>query len=151
MAVLKRIPPHMAYNVTTVDRRGNFKTGYLSPDRRPVVRQFPVATNHQGRIEWMEHAHATATLEREQFLFSRIADSEETAEGLVDSFLRPPLFSRAYRKGYGTLYTAVYRPRKGMLELRWPNGKWVHTFDEFRQGRWTVQYVDDDRLAAGNG
>ena len=151
MAVLKRIPPHMAYNVTTVDRRGNFKTAYLSPDRRPVVRQFPVATNHQGRIEWMEHAHATATLEREQFLFSRIADSEETAEGLVDSFLRPPLFSRAYRKGYGTLYTAVYRPRKGMLELRWPNGKWVHTFDEFRQGRWTVQYVDDDRRAAGNG
>ena len=151
VSMLKRIPPHMAYNVTVVDRRGNFKTAYLSPDRRPVVRQFPVATNHQGRIEWMEHAHATATLEREQFLFSRIADSEETAEGLVDSFLRPPLFSRAYRKGYGTLYTAIYRPRKSMLELRWPNGKWVHTFDDFREGRWTVQYVDDDRLAAGNG
>ncbi len=148
VSVLKRVPPHMAYNITVLDRRGAFKTVYVSPDRRPVVRHFPVATNHQGEIEWMEHAHATATIEREHFLISRITDCDETPEGLVESFLRPPLFSRAYRKGYGTLYTAVYRPRAGRLELRWPNGKWIHTFDDFREGRWQVQYVDEGRLAA---
>jgi predicted choloylglycine hydrolase len=142
VAVLKRVPPHMAYNITVVDRRGSFKTAYLSPDRKPVIRQFPIATNHQGHIEWMEHAHATATLERERFLFSRISDPEETPDGLVEAFLRPPLYSHAYRKGYGTLYTAVYRPKKGMLELRWPNGKWVQSFNDFREGRWSVQYVD---------
>ena len=148
VAVLKRIPPHMSYNITVVDRRGNFKTTYLSPDRRTVVRHFPVATNHQGHVEWMEHAHATATLEREHFLISRITDCDETPEGLVKSFLRPPLFSRAYRKGYGTLYTAVYRPGQGRLELRWPNGTWVHSFGNFQEGRWPVEYVDEGRMAA---
>jgi len=146
MSVLKRVPPHMAYNVTVVDRRGHFKTAYLSPDRKAVVRQFPIATNHQGHIEWMEHAHATATLERERFLFSRISNPEETPDGLVESFLRPPLFSHAYRKGYGTLYTAAYQPKTGTLELRWPNGKWIQSFDEFQEGRWSVQYIDEKQI-----
>jgi len=147
-AILRRVPPHMAYNITVLDRRGNFKTAYLSPGRKPVIRQFPIATNHQGTVEWMEHAHATATLERERFLFSRISDSEETPEGLVESFLRPPLFSRAYRKGYGTLYTSVYRPKKGILELRWPNGEWTQSFDDFREGHWSVEYIDEHRTAS---
>jgi len=151
IAILKRVPPHMAYNITVVDRRGSFKTAYLSPDRRPVVRQFPIATNHQGQIEWMEHAHATATLQREQFLFSRISDPDETPESLADAFLRPPLFSRAYRKGYGTLYTAVYRPKEGVLELRWPNGNWAQSFDDFREGRWSVQYADEIRSPSDEG
>ena len=140
---LARIPAHMAYNVTVLDRNGEFRTAYLSPDRRPVIRQFPLATNHQGRVEWLEHAHATATLERERFLFASLANSEETAEGLVASFLSPPLFSRAYSKGYGTLYTAIYRPRSASLELRWTNGSWHQSFDEFHEGKWQVTYHDE--------
>ena len=148
VGALKRIPAHMAYNVTVLDRRGSFKTVYVAPGSQPVVRHFPVATNHQGQVEWMEHAHATATLERERFLISRITDAGETPEGLVDAFLRPPLFSHAYRKGYGTLYTAVYWPRECRLELRWQNGTWAHGFDAFEEGHWPVEYLDEGHLSA---
>ncbi len=148
--VLKRVPAHMAYNVTVLDRAGRFKTVYLSPDRTPVVRQFPVATNHQGRVEWLEHAHATATLERERFLFSRFADSDETVDGFVQSFLRPPLLSRAYRRGYGTLYTAVYWPRRGQVELRWPGASWRQSLGTFVPGVRTVVYADEPGPARKN-
>jgi len=142
--VLRRVPPHMAYNVTVLDAAGHFKTVYLCPDRPPVTRQFPVATNHQGKVEWLEHAHATSTLERERFLFSKFADAEQTEQSFIDAFLNPPLFSRAYRKGYGTLYTAVYRPAKGSVELRWPDGTWIQSFDNFEEGKRITRFVDQD-------
>ena len=142
--VLKRVPAHMAYNVTVLDQAGRFKTVYLSPDRTPVVRQFPVATNHQGRVEWLEHAHATATLERERFLFSRFVDTDETASGFIESFLRPPLLSQSYSRGYGTLYTAVYWPRRGCMELRWPGQTWRQSLGTFVPGTRDIVFKDLD-------
>lgn len=114
--VLKRVPTHMSYNVTVLDREQRFATVFVAPDRAPVVRQVPIATNHQGKIEWRRHAWATATLEREHAVASRLADCDETADGFVDAFLEPPLFNTAYRRGFGTLYTAVYRPIEGEAE-----------------------------------
>jgi len=105
----------------------------------------------RDEIEWLKHAHPTATLERERCLVSRITDSTETPEGLADAFLRPPLDSRAYRKRYGTLYTSVYRPKLGTMELRWPNGEWVQSFEDFREGRWSVQYREENRSVAVGG
>lgn len=132
--VLRRVPTHMSYNVTVLDRRGEFKTAFLAPDRPAVLRQFPVATNHQGQIEWHQHARATATLERERFLFFRFADSEETEDGFTTSFLHSPLYSLAYTNGFGTLYTAVYRPHAGCAEYRWPDTSWLQSFARFEEG-----------------
>ncbi len=137
---LERIPTHMSYNVTVLDRQRRFLTAFLAPDRAPVVRQLPVATNHQGRIEWRKHAEATASLQRERFLFFRLADSEETETGFIASFLDQPLHSKAYRHGFGTLYTAVYRPLNGAMELRWPGTVWRQSFDGFRETTHTVAY-----------
>ena len=140
--VLRRVPTHMAYNVTVLDRDGHFRTAFLSPDRDAVVRQLPAVTNHQGRIEWQQHARATASLERERFLFFRLADSEETEAGLVEAFLRSPLFSTGYRAGFGTLYPAVYRPARGEVELLWPNSEpWKHSFERFHEGKNAVGYA----------
>jgi len=124
---------------------------YLSPDRAPVVRQFPVATNHQGRVEWLEHAHATATLERERFLFSRFVDTDETAEGFIDSFSRPPLLSQSYSRGYGTLYTAVYWPRRGIMELRWPGQVWRQSLGTFVPGTRDITFRDQAPVPAPQG
>ena len=99
--VLRRTPSFMAHNVTLVDRKGNFLTAFLSPDRKPVIRQVPIATNHQGNVEWHNHARATATLERENFLSFRLSDPDMTADRLVDAFLQPPLYTRAYEHGFG--------------------------------------------------
>ena len=140
-AVLARVPTHMSYNVTVLDRSGTFRTAFLSPDRRAEIRPLPVATNHQGRVEWHAHARATASLERERYLFFRLADSDETAQDLIDAFQRPPLYSTGYHKGFGTLYTAIYWPWQGRMELRWPEQSWAQSFDAFEEGCRAIPYA----------
>ena len=47
--------------------------------------------------------------------------------------LRPPLRTTDYAGGFGTLYTAVYRPALGQAEYRWPGVQWRHSFEEFHE------------------
>jgi len=132
-AVLRRVPSHMAYNVTAVDRSGAFITAYLAPDREPAIRQIPIAANHQGRIDWHTYARATATLERERFLFFRLQEAGMTVDKLIACFLRPPLYTTAYDNGFGTLYTAAYRPASGTARFIWPDGDLHLGIGEFRE------------------
>ncbi len=139
--VLQRVPTHMSYNITIVDPSQRFATVYVAPDKLPVVRQVPVATNHQGKVEWPRHAWATATLERESTVQSILADTEETAEGLIAGFLRPPVFNSAYRRGFGTLYTAVYRPVSRQASYLWPQHRWDSSINHFESGVYAVDYM----------
>jgi len=139
--VLKRVPSFMAHNVTVVDRAGAFVTAFLAPDRPAVVRQIPIATNHQGEVEWHNHARATATLERENFLSFRLSDGAMNAAKLADTFLQPPLYTRAYDRGFGTIYTAIYHPRRGTAEFRWPGASWHFAFDDFTEGTHDVTFA----------
>ena len=66
--VLCRVPTHMSYNVTVLDRQGDYKTVFIAPDRKPQVRDLAMTTNHQQGVEWHQHARASATLERERAL-----------------------------------------------------------------------------------
>ena len=132
--VLRRVPTHMAYNVTAIDRTGAFFTAQLAPDRPALIGQAPLATNHQGEIEWQRHADATASIERERFLSSLLSKPATSAPQLADAFLRRPLYSRAYERGYGTLYTAIYRPARGEVEYRWPEVSWTFSFAAFEEG-----------------
>lgn len=142
VAVLERMPVHMSYNVTVLDRSGDFATAYLRPDYPAVVRAVPYATNHQEQIEWEQHATATATLQREQFLYRQLHDSARDPETLVASFLQPPLYASAFAKGYGTLYTAVYRPTGSpKVAYLWPGSTWGFDFDAFEEGSRTVNLV----------
>lgn len=137
---LARIPTHMAYNVTAVDRHHRHVTCYLAPDRPAVVSNAAVATNHQERVEWHQHARATATVERERFLLARLTLHEEPEARFIGAFLKPPLYSVAFGEGFGTLYTAVYRPRLGAFDYRWPGGTWRFTLDGFAEGARRVRY-----------
>jgi predicted choloylglycine hydrolase len=132
-ASLARLPYSLAHNVTLVDRTGEILTAYLSPDREPIFRGFPAATNHQGIVEWPEQARATRTIEREQRIVELLGDEAVTPEAFGDAFLRAPLFSTAYASGFGTLYTAIYRPAEGVAEYRWPAFSWTRSFDAFEQ------------------
>ncbi|MDX1653732.1 MAG: C45 family peptidase [Candidatus Competibacteraceae bacterium] len=140
VAVLRRVPTHMSYNVTAVDRTGRFSTVYLTPDRPPVVRPVAVATNHQERVEWHQHARATATLERERFLKFRLRESGDEPDRLIEAFLNPPVYSTAFGRGFGTLYTAVYRPVEGTVEYLWPSGSWRQSFADFQEGVRAVHF-----------
>ena len=140
MDVLKRVPTHMAYNVTVLDRGGVFRTAYIGPDRPVLIKPAPITTNHQRRVEWHQHAHATATLERERFLYFRLRESGDTPDKLLQAFLHSPVYSTAYRRGFGTLYTAIYRPVTGEAEYRWPNGGWRQSFKAFEEGTCAVNF-----------
>ena len=136
--VLERVPVHMSYNVTVLDAGGKFVTAYLRPDEPPVVRAVPYAANHQEAIEWVQHAKATKTLERERFLYKQLRGGARGPEEMIESFMRPPLYSSAFAKGYGTLYTAVYRPGARAAEYRWPTAAWRFAFDAFEEGTRTI-------------
>jgi predicted choloylglycine hydrolase len=121
--VLRRVPSHMAYNVTVLDKSGEHATIFVSPDREPVVSRQKLATNHQGSIEWPEHATATASVDRAHFLSHRLNDDRETGERFVQRFLEPPLYQPKHHLGWGTLYTSVYEPTSGRVSMNWPGRK----------------------------
>jgi predicted choloylglycine hydrolase len=132
--VLERVPCHMSYNVTVLDAQRHFLTAYLAPDRPTLVTRTPVATNHQERVEWSSHARFTATVERERYLLSRLTLHPETRDKFIAAFLRPPLYSTAFSNGFGTLYTAAYRPAAGKMDLHWPGSAWALPLEGFKEG-----------------
>jgi predicted choloylglycine hydrolase len=136
--VLARLPVQAAYNLTMVDRRGAAVTAVVSPDRPLVVRE-PYAANHPATVEWDEHARATASVEREQRMLALLADPATTEDGFLDAFLVPPLHNTAYEDGFGTLYTAAYRPADGSVEYRWPSERWRQSLDRFEEGSRAVR------------
>jgi predicted choloylglycine hydrolase len=140
-AVLSRLPFHLAHTLTLVDRTGAFVTAYLSPDRGAVFNEVAVATNHQGDVEWHEHARATKSLERERLIAIALEEADG-AQSFADAFLRPPLFSAAHGSGMGTLYTAVYEAARGAVQYRWLDYTWKQSFERFRPGTRMVTLVE---------
>ncbi len=139
-AALSRIPCHMAYNVTLLDAHGDWATVYLGPDRKASVSRAVVATNHQERVEWATHAAATASVERERFLLNELARGRPSREEFIAAFLRPPVYSLAFNRGFGTLYTAVYVPQRRTLELLWPGGHWPLALDGVNEGTLPIEF-----------
>lgn len=117
---LRHIPIHMAYNILMVDRGGDYVTGFTKPDGPTILHRTMASTNHQDHVAWPRHAEATATLERERRLFEMLARKNIDPEQFVSAFLEPPLYQSKFQKGYGTLYTAVYKPGLGEAEYWWP-------------------------------
>jgi predicted choloylglycine hydrolase len=141
VAALERIPVHMAYNVTLLDALGRYATVLVAPDR-PAVSTFRlVATNHQHWVEWSQHARATGTLEREQKLTAHLEDPAETADRFVARFLEPPLFATEFHRGWGTLYTAEYRPASGEAIYRWPHLSLPERLGTFQEATITIDYA----------
>ncbi|MCK8464065.1 C45 family autoproteolytic acyltransferase/hydrolase [Aliiroseovarius sp. S1339] len=132
--VLARVPTHMSYNVTVVDAKRRYLTALMAPDRPTLITRAAVATNHQEKVEWASHARLTATVERERFLLQRLTLHTEPEEKFIGAFLKPPLYSAAFDHGFGTLYTAVYRPRKQEMEIYWPKARWPLDLRKFQEG-----------------
>ena len=139
--VLMRIPSHMAYNVTVLDRNAHFQTVFIAPDRAAIAKPIAVTTNHQKNVEWQQHAQVTASLERERFLQFRLRESHDKPDRLVQSFLRSPVYATAYGHGFGTLYTAVYQPSHGLMHYLWPNAEWQQSFSAFEEGIRVIRFL----------
>jgi predicted choloylglycine hydrolase len=140
---LRGLPCHMAYNLTLLDRRGAHATVLLSPDRPPIVTGAPFATNHQLGVEWPRHGRLSQTLERADFLERALSDPGLDSVSLLRLFLAPPLHRNGYALGFGTVYTAMYRPVEGRMKIAWPGlTPWHQGFGAFTEGARRIAYPD---------
>jgi len=147
--MLRSTPVHMAYTLTLLDAAGAHATVYLRPNKDAEVSRDAVATNHQGAVVWPEHARFTQTIERRCEVKRLLAGggAGDGAAGPIDAFelarlfLAPPLFRQEYAKGSGTLYTAVYAPATGTLDLLWPDAHRRVGFETFEAAPHVARYA----------
>jgi predicted choloylglycine hydrolase len=154
VAALRALPSHMSYTLTLIDRAGRHATVMLAPDRPAIVSRARHATNHQLGVEWPRHGRESRTLERGRYLAAALAGPETDGAALRRRFLAPPLHSRRYGAGFGTVYTALYRPAAGTVELAWPGlAPWRQRLDAVVEGTRRIVFADgqDPRPAPGAG
>ena len=141
---LRRIPVHMSYNVTVLDRGGSWSTVYLAPDRPANATNRSVATNYQGKVEWAPYAAAIGTVERHERL-EELVTSGADVPGVVAACLQPPLYATRFGAGFGTLYTAEYRPAEGTARYHWPHHTWEHSLDHLEPGSIQIRLGPHDQ------
>lgn len=139
--VLSHVPTHMAYNITLLDKSGKFLTAFISPDQPPAIRPVAVATNHQGLNHQEEYHIKTKTVEREQLLNHCFADGNMDEGRMLDMFLHPPLYTNRYNSGFGTVFTAHYRPNSGEIFYYWPYDRWDCSFATFTDSSRLIHYT----------
>jgi predicted choloylglycine hydrolase len=129
VAVLSRVPITMAYNLTILDRNANSASVFVAPGVEPEVFPRCPATNHRGTVpEDADHARRFRSVERQQALLALLA-RQPNPETAISAFLQPPLYNTAYAEGFGTMYTAAYRPNDGVVDYVWPGSTWRRGFD----------------------
>ena len=150
--VLQRVPSHMAYNITLVDRQGDFATVMVAPDEAAIVTRERCTTNHQTRVTWPQQAVFSKTLERKRFLDKLLANGKVDERQLRQAFLAAPLRSANFSQQFGTVYTAVYKPLSETMSYHWQAEKaWRHSFADFRVSEKTVNLVQQASLATVYG
>lgn len=142
VAILSRVPVHMAYNVTLLDRGGDAATVFVGPSRRAEALPVQPVTNHQRTVEWAHYAATTRSVQRLACLEAELSGAG-TADDLIAAMLRPPLRQTSYAQGLGTLYTAVYDPAALGVSLVWPTRRWDQTVQGFQEDTVTVPLGDD--------
>lgn len=141
VAVLCRIPTHMAYNVTVLDAAYRVTTVEISPGGFPVVSHKPMAVNHQGDFELTNYAMFSKSYERNHALIDVLHDPHINIESFIHAFEYAPLWASNYGEGFGTLYTAVYNPTLRAMEYRWPYGlRMYQSFSYFEERDFWVVY-----------
>jgi len=140
LSVLQRVPVHLPYNLALLDRAGDWRTVFISPDRTPEVRREPYSANRQDANVRPDDPRIADTVRREALLENVIGNPNETLEHLGDRFLQPPIYRPVRPGDWGTLYTACYHPADASVELRWPRASWRQSIARFEPGARLVNY-----------
>lgn len=139
VAMLSRIPSHMSYSVTVLDKTGFHAIVHLAPDRAPQVVNEKVVTNFQGEVMWLAHARATRSVERRDALLTCLTNGADLPE-MQNALMSSPVFQTSFHRGYGTLYSAAYLPEEGCVDYLWPSHRWRQRLDGFEEGVVKVDY-----------
>ncbi len=138
--VLRRIPSHMAYNVSVLDADAAHAVAQLGPDQATRILRSPVATNHQRVLQWPLNDQAARSLRRERFIEDQIRDTSKTGADFCDAFLAPPVYAADHAEGHGTLYTAIYQPGTSTAEYRWPGKTVRQALNGFEEQELVIDY-----------
>ena len=137
--VLQRVTSHMAYNITLIDKAGDFATVMVAPSQDAIVTYERCITNHQQQVTWPEQASFSKTIERKEHLDKLLQNNSLDKSKLIDSFLNSPLRSTNYNQQFGTVFTAVYQPEQGSLAYHWPDeDPLMVSFSDFNEQDKTV-------------
>jgi predicted choloylglycine hydrolase len=137
--VLQRVPSHMSSNVSLLDASGERVVAAVAPDRSTSIVREDVATNHQRASGWSRYAESTHSAERERCLLSLLADDALTADDFAERFLLPTLHATRYERGFGTLYTCIYRPLTRRASYLWPDRRVEQSMDAFEPRELVVE------------
>ncbi len=133
VAALQRLPVSQSYNLTLVDTAGAHATVFVAPEEPAEVSRLQAVTNHRlDRVERPDHAARYDSVGRQRRLHELLAQPVDTtaSTALVDAMLAPPLRNDRFDAGFGTLYTAEYRPADGVATWHWPGQSWSRRFDD---------------------
>jgi predicted choloylglycine hydrolase len=137
LAVLDRVPVHMAYNVTLLDASGGSATAFIGPGRPPLHVDPAVVTNHQEHRATEQFAKLSHSRDREVAV-QAVLEADGDEERAIRAFLDPPTYNSNFEHSFGTLYTAVMRPSERCVDYRWPSSLWRQSFTDFTAGEHTV-------------
>jgi predicted choloylglycine hydrolase len=141
--VLKRVPAHMSYSITLLDANAHWATVYVGPDQATYVTRRRTITNFQHQVDWPAHAKATSAVERLAALEYWVVDRTHSLPAVAAALLQPPLFQTSYRRGYGTLYSAVYQPANRSVELFWQDQRWPQSLLAPQAGERDIVFPTD--------
>jgi len=110
MDILQRVPSHMAYNVSLLDKEGSYIVAMVRPGKPTSFQHELIATNHQEHIDWQKYATLSKTIERYQFLKTALQNQLLSSAEFKYLFNQSPLYNLDYRNGFGTLYNIIYNP-----------------------------------------
>ncbi|MBD2765197.1 peptidase C45 [Kocuria sp. cx-455] len=128
--LLRELPVSMSYNITVVDTSGERFTAFVAPGQKAEFFDACTATNHRGKEpEYPAKAAQFCSVERLVHL-DRTVETEISADEMRDQFLEAPLYQDNFSGGFGTLFTAHYRPDEGSVEYRWPGVSWKRGFED---------------------
>tara|TARA_R110002050_G_scaffold82016_7_gene175625 strand:+ start:1001 stop:1462 length:462 start_codon:yes stop_codon:yes gene_type:complete len=71
-----------------------------------------------------------------------LAQEDYSTEEITQAFLKPPLFNRKYRRGFGTIYTAVYDAKNVSVQLHWPSLELNQSISDFKEGVLVIRYKE---------
>ncbi len=127
---LRRIPVSQSYNVAIVDRAGDHATVFVAPGQPAEVSDLPATTNH--RLDQIEHPTHAARFNSARRLteLNELLSGTPSSRQLVSAMLAPPVRNDQFEAGFGTLYTAEYRPAAGVAAWHWPETSWTRGFDD---------------------
>ncbi|MGJ8544852.1 MAG: C45 family autoproteolytic acyltransferase/hydrolase [Sulfitobacter sp.] len=136
LAVLARVPSHMAYNLVLADASGRTASVEMMPGGGMTKMPKAIATNHQTGNTAADRPAFTRTFERR----AHLENLHVKPRKLNRQFLKKPLLQDRYAQGFGTLFTAEYDPKSLTLGLTLNGARWEQNLNAFEEGQRIVDY-----------